>query len=234
MRSITQRRRTSLLFTVVSALLWCSSASALTTDGVLWGQFFWQGPKEWKVRPYFELQERMGASFSQIEHLLFRPAVVIAPTPEMSFWLGYAWTPSFRVNTSTFTSEQRLWQQFTYTFTLTDRIALTTRTRFEERFVPGAAGLGLRARELLRLHLAFDDSKVWQFVAWDELFWQLNTISPTITAGYNQNRVLVGAYLRAFENFHIELGYLNVLAYQPDVSDLKWSHGVLLGIYTGL
>lgn len=222
--------------TIIIALLSFSvnTASALETDGIFWQQYFWQGPKQWKLRPYVEVQTRLGDQFSRVQHLLFRPAVLYALSDQTSVWLGYGWTPTFNFNTTAFGDEQRFWQQFTHTFHLTERSSLTTRTRIEERILPSATGVGLRLRELIRYHLAFDDEKIWQLVIWDELFWQLNTVTSSVIAGYNQNRVLIGAYIQLSQNLYLEAGYLSIITRQAPPLDTKLSHGPLIAIYTSL
>lgn len=228
-------RHIPIFFALLLGFFDASLSSALETDGIFWNQFFWQGPQPWKVRPFMEIQQRMGGDISRIEHLLYRPAIMYAVDEDISLWLGYGWTPLFDVANSSFQSEQRFWQQYAHSFHLNDRMSLSTRTRLEERFIPEATGTGWRARELIRFHYAFDDAKKWQLAIWDELFWQLNAISPSVIEGFNQNRIFIGSFIEVYENLNLEIGYLSVLTRQAAPLDpLKLSHGLLFGVYTRL
>jgi hypothetical protein len=146
--------------------------------------------------------------------LLIRPAFRWWIHPDLQLWAGYAWTPNF----SPYRNEHRLWQQILYTHSSDHQFETQYRLRVEERDIQNSGGWSFRVRGFSRLDRWFEPSGAWGWVLWDELFWNLNTVSGGPTKGFDQNRIFLGPKYRLGERARFEFGYLNVWSALPSPS----------------
>lgn len=161
---------------------------------------------------YGEVQPRFDLETATTRTLLARGAVGFRATDRLSLWLGYAWTPTF----SPFRNEHRPFQQGLYEAAL-GRVAIVNRARLEQRFIDGADGLSLRARNMLRAVFSLGDSG-FGLALYDELFVNLNAPAGGPPAGLDQNRVFVGVNRPLGAGLMLEVGYLAQYAWStvPD------------------
>ncbi len=192
---------------ILLCMLWITPAHANSeSDGQSWTQLTAQGPmKDSPVRGYLEVQPRFGNDLSRLSQFILRPAVVVPVGSMFSIWGGYAWTPSF---IPTYSKEQRSWEQLQANIPVGEN-TLISRSRFEQRYLGGQPTVGHRLRQLVRLQLPIGSGDWWA-VAWDEVMFNLNTVGRAVKAGYDQNRIFLGANYKISPLFRVEAGYVFV------------------------
>ncbi len=183
-----------------------SSTARADSDTQSWMLFTAMGRFTPKVRWYTEFQPR----FSLVDHgayerVLVRGAVGWQASKKWSFWQGIAETPLQR---PTQRGEVRWFQQFLYE----DRFGafrVTGRTRFEQRDIAGTDSQSHRFRTQLRVAKPLDDIGLVQAVAYDEVFWNLNTVTSGPAAGFDRNRIFLGVNRRIGPGMRLETGWLH-------------------------
>ncbi len=178
-------------------------------DGRLWLNFSAQGdtPVE-RWRWYAEIQPRWREEGEQFDQLIIRPAVNYKLTDASSIWLGYAHVTSHPVNRAT-VDENRLWQQYIYNFSPINGVAITSRTRLEQRWLENGEDTGYRLRQTLRLARPFDSAPSLSAVVSDEIFINLNSTDWGARSGFDQNRLFAGFSYAITGKTKVEMGYLN-------------------------
>lgn len=199
-----------LLF-AITLLLTSVPACAYDTDSQAWGLFTFNARYKSGLRVYAEVQPRQGDNFQRLSQLLVRPAVGYQVTPKMSLWIGYAWTPSFLPE---YNNEHRAFQQLLFEDRY-QRVGLTNRTRLEQRSIEGAGGTSLRFRHQIRVSLPLDSKGKWAAVSYDELFYNLNSVSNGPQAGFDQNRLYFAGAYNVNRHTRVELGYLASFINRP-------------------
>jgi hypothetical protein len=162
-----------------------------------------------KWRAYAEVQPRFGPDLTGglgrgLERILVRGAIGYRLNSKLSLWQGYAWTPQFL---PTDLRENRLFQQLLYE-TKFGKTGFTNRARLEERFIEDAGGTAIRLRNMVRVAPPISADRKWSAVAYDELFWNLNSTDRGPKSGYDQNRVFLGVSRQASSKLRVETGYL--------------------------
>jgi hypothetical protein len=162
--------------------------------------------KRWQI--YFEAQPRMGDDISQMERLLIRPALGYRYDEQLTFHLGYAWTPTFMDTEyqSDFRNENRIWQQATFSHSL-GYVEIVHRLRQEQRFIDDASSVSNRFRYLLRGSYKFCDCQDWGITGYNELFVNLNSVEQGPRAGFDRNRVFAGPFFEIGKS-RLEVGYI--------------------------
>ncbi len=161
-----------------------------------------------KFAVYMEAQPRVGDNVRTMERLLLRSALVYNFDPQLSVYLGYAWTPTY-MNSSyehDFKDESRVWQQLLYKH---DLLGLSWQHRFrqEQRMIDNVDTVSHRFRYLLRGSLPFDQDATYGLTAYNELFLNLNDTGRGRATGYDRDRVFIGPYLKS-GIVRYEAGYL--------------------------
>jgi hypothetical protein len=136
--------------------------------------------------------------------LLVRPALGFRINKHISLWQGYGWTPSFQPQ---FRNENQIWEQVVLEKQF-KHLQIANRTRLEIRRIADADGTALRLRNQLRLAIPLGRTQ-WSLVAYDEPFFNLNTVGNGPRSGFNQNWLFTGINRRINKHFNMELGYLN-------------------------
>jgi hypothetical protein len=162
-------------------------------------------------RGFAEVQNRLSQSSTSEQRLLVRAAMGLRIGQKHSVWAGYGWTPTF---TPTFQDEHRLWQQW-MTERVWDHWTLTARFRLEERFLAGASRLQWRWREMIRGSYHPQGVEHWGIVLWDEFLNGLNG-NEVVRAGFDENRLFLGARFSLGDGLFLEPGYLNVQVKQAN------------------
>lgn len=193
--------RLGLLCTMI---LISSTAFAQDTDSQFWTLITLNGRFKGGWRLYTEVQPRWGNNYGATSQLLLRPAVGYQIKPNLSVWLGYAWTPSFLPE---FNSEDRYFQQFLLEDSYPG-LDMINRFRLEQRAISGAGATSLRFRHMLRLSRPLEKTKRWAAVFYNELFWNLNTTPNGPEEGFDQNRAYFGFAYQVTRRTRLELGYL--------------------------
>jgi len=200
-----------------------------------WLGLFAQGPIAGRVYFQGDLHYRAYADFSPY-WVLVRPGIGYSIMPGMFATVGYAWTPSWRAPDLAFedrVDEHRIWEQWQYEFPLAGgALKLQLRTRLEERLRPDVGSdLGLRGRQMVRVTVPC--AAHWFLAAWDELFIAFNNTDWKQHAGFDQNRLFVGAGVWAVPStLRLEVGYFNqyLHRYNNPAGDLA-NHALMVNTY---
>jgi Protein of unknown function (DUF2490) len=134
-----------------------------------------------------------------------------------SVYAGYGFQHVLEPLASVPTNENRGWQQYDY-FLPTAYGGGKLTTRLEERTVNNANGLAMRVRQLGQW--TYPLTERWYLIGIEEIFFNLNTVSWGPQAGFDQNRIFVGAGYRFNAMTRAEVGYLNNYIHRDFVSDL--------------
>lgn len=187
-----------------------SSAFAETDeDGRYWLSAYAQGklstePLYWSMDTHVRWRDE-GQHFDQ---LILRPAVFFKFQPHASVWLGYDTAISHPAGQSA-SRENRLWQQFQYQFEEVANVTVISRTRLEQRRREDVAELGHRLRQMVRVSVPSAVHANLSWVAFDELFVNLNQTEWGVQRGIDQNRLFVGVNWKINHASNVDAGYLN-------------------------
>lgn len=149
---------------------------------------------------------------------ILRPAVGYRILPSLVAHLGYAWVPTWREGEPPRTDEHRIWQQLVLSGKPLDGASVLVRPRVEQRWVDGADGVAMRARLFLRADYDLGESP-WLSVVWNETFFHLNDAAWGPQGGFDQNRLFLGAGIRASDGTRAELGGMFVYQRRPNQND---------------
>jgi hypothetical protein len=176
-----------------------------------------------QFRGYFEIQPRIINDSDRVGPVLIRPAIGYNLRPNVSLWLGYAYIPTYNPNRS---DENRLFQQLLVTSKY-PRFDLINRTRLEERFLPGADDPSLRFRHFIRIFYPLDKTRKWSLVGQEEIFFNLNSATPNLQRGYDQNRIFAGVGYTLSKSTRFEIGYQYVHVRVPTAAPDRHLHTIL-------
>jgi len=214
-----------LLLLLIAGLF--PSRSRAESEGQTWAQFLSQGKLTEDLRFWGELQPRFSLDRGNFTTVMVRPGLGWQATPDLSLWLGYAWTPLLN---PTWRNEHRIWSQAIYTLNL-EPVVLTQRLRLESRFLENISGAGFRLRYQARLAVPVAMENALQFVTYDEVFLGLNRPAASIASGFDQNRFFVGGNYRFTPQLAFDLGYMWNLVRNATLSTNRSNHVVMLSIY---
>jgi hypothetical protein len=158
-------------------------------------------------RGWLEGQGRFRESAGAPDQAIARAGLGYAFAEGAAAWLGYAYVAGFTEAGATH-DEHRLWQQLTWSESGA-WADFSSRARLEQRFLERAGDTAWRFRELVRLSRPVIPDGPLSYVVWDEVFFHLNTVSPSIRGGFDQNRGFVGFGYALTREARAELGYLN-------------------------
>jgi hypothetical protein len=184
---------------------------AQQTDSQFWTLLTFNARYSNKYRLYVEAQPRLGQHYQRYTQFLFRPAVGYQLNKTVSLWLGYGWTPTFQ---PTYINENRIFQQVL----VENRYPgfdMQNRTRLEQRSIEGAGETAWRIRHQIRVAKPLGTGSRWQAVAYNELFWNLNSTPSGPQSGFDQNRPYVGMGYTINKHTRVELGYLAMFLNPP-------------------
>ena len=181
------------------------------------------GSKPHAFQLWFDAHARRGGAGTTV---ILRPGVGLRLSKGFVLWAGYAFVPFFQ-DAGGRTDEHRSWLQGLGSVKFGEAISFQSRTRLEQRYRPDARGIAHRVRQFVRLAWMKPGAPIG-LVVWDELFLGLNRVGWGPTAGYDQNRVFVGAALPIGKLARVEPGYL--LAHQDRTPD-KLVHAVSITLF---
>lgn len=157
---------------------------------------------------YAEIQPRWREEGKNFDQLLIRPAIFYKLSGKSSIWLGYANVNSHPAGRST-TTEDRLWQQFTYQFDPIADVSITSRTRFEQRWLDNTNDTGYRLRQMIKAARPIASVPNLSWVVSDEYYINANDTDWGARSGFDQNRLFLGGAYKINPTAKIEMGYLN-------------------------
>lgn len=153
------------------------------------------------------LTDKRGNSRNNDTHegqILVRPAIGLQLTKSLSFWQGYGWTPSYQPQ---FRNENQVWEQILYERRF-KHVNVSNRSRLEMRYIADTSAASVRFRNQFRLAFPLGKTK-WSLVAYDEPFFNLNTVQNGPRGGFNQNWAFIGVGRRLSKSVNLDIGYLN-------------------------
>lgn len=210
MRLAARRAATILTFSVC---FFCNAAKAAEEDFRIWETFtivarlgsINPGLDKWRLWVDGQLRQRDDAR--TLDQAPVRAALGYALSDRASVWLGYMYMATLPKGRPT-QSEHRIWQQLM----LTDSTPfgdVMSRTRLEQRYIPGVEPVEWRFRELIRWSRPIFQGSPFSTVVWDEVFVRMNSTTPSARFGFDQNRVFAGFGYAFSKEGRIEIGYLN-------------------------
>ena len=196
-------------FTMAANLVATTAYAQTEEDGGIWLGLSLQGNLadtglNWSA----EIQPRWREEGDKLNQLIIRPALFYKFDKKSSVWLGYEKVVNHPAGKPTF-DENRIWQQYSYTFDPINTVTLQNRTRLEERRVNGGRETGLRLRQMLKANKPLEANPNFSFILSDELFLNLNDTDWGVRSGFDQNRLFLGAGYVFNPTVKLEAGYLN-------------------------
>lgn len=218
-----------ILFTCL-IFVFAQSSHAQFTDFQTWGQITsttsLDSDKNWLL--FLEAQGRLADDVTNLERTLVRPALGYRLNPNLSFYLGYAWTPTYIDSNydDDFRNEHRIWQQAVINHKLFG-LDIMHRIRQEQRFISNASSVANRTRYLIKA--SYSLSGEYGLSAYNELFVNLHGVKRGPKGGVDRYRVFAGPYLKK-QGVIYELGYLGELG-QEFRGDDRMINALYLGIH---
>jgi hypothetical protein len=188
-----------------AALLLLPAAAHADEDTQLWSLNAAQG-RVGDVVVYAEVQPRFTDGPERLGQLLLRPAVGVQIGPRTTALVGYAYVRTEPLGGRA-TDEHRFWQQVAWPVVAAGRLAVTARTRLEQRTVVGADDLGWRLRQQLRATHPLAGKVA--AVAWTEPFYTFNATDWGQRKGLDQVRTFAGVAVPVAPRLTAEPGYMN-------------------------
>ncbi|MGZ8188354.1 MAG: DUF2490 domain-containing protein [Methylosarcina sp.] len=208
---ITKRAVLSLLFgCTLSSPVFAKTAEDFQT----WGNITAMGslgivsPELKNYKYWLEGQGRFGEDTSRFSQGMLRTGLGYALNDHTSPWLGYAFIPTEEPFATSPFDEHRIWQQLLWNKSFSFG-TITSRSRFEQRFVQTGEDVGWRFRQLLKLSTPLPFAPDFSLVATDEYFVNLNRTDWNADDGFDQNRLFTGIGYNFDKHIKTEIGYMN-------------------------
>lgn len=213
---------------IVAAILCLISISTVYAENVVEDFYTWAGfemtGKMPANNPYLRnfryklfMQGRFGDQSSRYTQGLIRSGVGYGVNEKITAWIGYDWVPTHRPLALRPFNDYALWQQLSvkedYSFG-----TIISRTRFEQHFldIPGSKDVAQLFRQMVKLSIPLPYvSPHVSFVAWNEIFANLNSTDVGRKSGFNQNRAFAGMGYAISKNKVLEIGYMNQYINRP-------------------
>ena len=213
---------------IIAAVLCLISISTVCAENVAEDFYTWAGfemaggmpqnnPYLRNFRYKLFMQGRFGDYSSQFTQGLIRSGVGYSFSEKVAAWLGYDWVPTSRPLALRPFNDHALWQQLSvkedYSFG-----TVISRTRFEQHFfdIPGSTDIAQLFRQMFKLSIPMPSiSSHVSFVAWNEIFANLNSTDAGTHSGFNQNRAFAGMGYAISKNKIVEIGYMNQYINRP-------------------
>lgn len=182
-------------------------SGATDSDTQWWSLVTGTGHFAPRVRWYGEFQSRLSlVDRKSMDRTLLRGAVGYQITPKLSLWGGWGSTPTYHPQ---FRDETRWYQQALFEDKINGN-SVVDRFRFEQRDIQNTGSTALRVRNMARIAHPLDKAGIWQSVAYDELFWNVNSSTNGPRSGFDQNRIFLGANRLVAPRTRLEFGIMRV------------------------
>lgn len=198
-------------FIYISAAAWFAvvpgAAIAAEEDTQIWSQTVAQGPISGDVVYHAELQSRFGNDVSEVAQLLIRPAIGVRVNGRISVYQGYAYVRTPQAMGETI--EHRSFQQLNWSLGQPGGVALSARTRLEQRWLSNGEDTGHRLRQMIRAAVPLQRGKGPALLGWSEGFFALNGTDWGARGGLDRVRTFAGVEVPVSGRITVEAGYLN-------------------------
>lgn len=203
---------------MLAALALQASPSAIASetrqDEQVWFQTVAQGAISGDIVYFAELQPRFGRSVSQLSQLLIRSGVGVKVSDRVTIFQGYANVRTPLVDGRE-TREQRAFQQVNWAMGRPGGVALSSRTRLEQRWLSSGDDTGWRLRQMVRAAVPLERGSKVSALGWVEGFVALNRTDWGARQGLDRVRSFAGVELPLSGKSTVELGYLNQFTNAP-------------------
>ena len=171
---------------------------------------------------YFaEVQPRFGNGISRLDQLLLRPAVGWKVNESLTLYQGYARVED-RGTPSSVRFEDRSFQEINWKIGDFAGVKVSSRTRFEQRWLSAGRDVGFRLRENLRFAVPLSQ-EAGSVSALNDTDWGAR-------AGFDRVRTFVGMELPIGGASTVEVGYLNQTA-RTRTSGVEIDHILSLNLF---
>jgi hypothetical protein len=211
------RRSSALCLSLLLAAFPLASPAHAETrhDEQVWLQAIAQGPVTGDVVYFLEVQSRFGEGVSQLSQMLIRPAIGIRLSDRVTVYQGYANVRTPLAN-GVETRENRSFQQVNWSLGRPGGIAVSSRTRLEQRWLSNGGDLGWRLRQMVRGAAPIGAEGKVALLAWGEVFVALNDADWGARGGFDRSRGFAGLELPFSGKSTVEVGYLNQFVKLPN------------------
>ena len=213
----------------LSAMLFALPAAAqVEHDGGGWLNLTAQGRVGARGIWFAEVQPRLQDEGQRLDQLLLRGAIGVRVTDRLSLSQGYAHilqsAPGARDP-----NEERSFQQIAWSVPGTGRLALSSRTRIEQRWRSDGKDMQLRLREMVRASHPIRGTGV-RALASTELFWVMNGVDWRAGTGFDQLRSFIGVEIPVHGKSTVEAGYLNQTIDRPGGA-ARMNHNIAVSLF---
>ena len=209
----------------VAALLAALKSTPVATAGTIrdhntWGSVSLTGPLRpagpWRY--WFDTQNKLADDSRRLAQATWRTGLGYALSTEWSVWAGYSYAETDQPYAGSPYHEHRLFEQVQWNHRAGD-FTLGTRQRLEQRFLQTGDDMGLRSRHQFRVSHPLPGPSPLYWLAWDEVFLNLNRTNYGARTGLDQNRLFVGLGCGLGESSRLEAGYLHNFNRRPGRDD---------------
>lgn len=227
----------NLSFLLILPALAIAQDRVVDHNAHIWGAYFGDHPagtSRWGV--HLEGQYRRHDFGREWQQLLLRPGVNYEVSPNLLLTAGYAYVRSFSysdyVARQPASNEHRVWEQALFRYRA-GPAALTTRVRFEHRFLQNTASpqSGFRYEHRLRAweQVTLPITRRTYFTAYDEVWFY---VPPFVSnSAFDQNRAYAGIGFRLNPSWRVEAAYMNQAILHRSGSVLDSNHTLDFSIY---
>lgn len=181
------------------------SVQASDNENKLWIPVNFSGSMTKKVQYLVQPQIRFKDNSHKFYHSLIDLGLGLKGSSGAVLWLGNTGLVIKR-NDGTFIKEYRTWQQLTWSI---DKkyLEFSNRLRVEERARENASQWSIRVRERVELRIP-SPWKVFSYVTFNEIFFNLNHPQWVSPYFFSQNRFLIGVNVPLSKKVSYDIGYL--------------------------
>jgi Protein of unknown function (DUF2490) len=202
------------------------TADAAADDLQQWSTISVQGKLADGVIGAAEVVARFTDDVGRLGQLEMRAAVGHPVSKAITLYVGYVHTVTY-AKVGRDGMEEGVFQQLNWNMGRVLGGALSSRTRFEQRFQRGVSDVALRVRSQVKLSVPLKD-KGPNFVVSVEPFVSLNS-TDAVRSGLDQVRSFAGVGFRVSKRAEIDVGYLNQYLNRPSGDRSNHAISVSLG-----
>lgn len=194
-----------------------ANAQRNISDIGAWYMYFWNAKiKDKAIGFQGDVQHRNWNLGGDLEQLLLRGGVTYSPNKAVKFTLGYGHITTGTLGTQlkSTTQESRIYQEALLPHQVGNRVYLTHRFRFEQRFAE-SQNFRTRFRYNIFMNIALNQQKMqkgtFYLALYNELFINgQRRVSPTnMVQYYDRNRLYSALGYHVKDNLKIQLGFMN-------------------------
>lgn len=207
----------SLLITILPIFLLFlipGTAQAIEQTSKQWEAIVLDADLSERIRLRLDLQNRGNSGFGYTNSIYVRPILSYQVTKNLSVGPGFAWTPKFYP----YRNQYRIFEQLVYKQKY-KKLSIENRLRLEQRYAGPYSGASVRIRGRLKFSHPIPKHPTWYLIAYNELYYNINSKHDGPQRGIDQNRAFAGIGHRLNDNTALEAGYMMQYINEPDGVD---------------